>query len=126
MTMPTKPLFGDFFKEKRIQRGFTLREFCRKFGFDPGNISKLERGQLPPPEAKQKLEEYASALGLMRGSDDWFQFFDLAAACKGVIPRELLEDEELVRNLPVIFRTFRNKKISKKSVEDLIDKLRKT
>jgi transcriptional regulator with XRE-family HTH domain len=124
--MKTKPLFGDFFKLKRIEKGFTLREFCRKFNLDPGNISKLERGMLPPPESKEKLGEYARALGLKKGSDEWYQFFDLAAASKGVIPHELLENEELVKSLPIIFRTFRSKRVSKKNVDDLIEKLRKT
>ena len=125
-TMSIRPLFGEYFKQKRIDKKLTLREFCRRFGFDPGNISKLERGMLPPPDSTEKLQEYASALGLKRGTDDWLQFFDLAAASKGVIPQELLEDEELVRSLPIIFRTFRSKKISKKTVEDLVEKLRKT
>jgi transcriptional regulator with XRE-family HTH domain len=124
--MRTKPLFGDFFKEKRIQKGNTLREFCRTHGLDPGNISKLERGMLPPPESKAKLEEYASYLGLKKGTDDWYQFFDRAAASKGIIPGELMDNEELVRSLPLIFRTFRNKRISKKQVDDLIEKLKRT
>ncbi len=124
--MKAKPLFGEYFKQKRIEKGFTLREFCRKFDLDPGNISKLERGMLPPPESKAKLEEYASALGLRNGTDEWYQFFDLAAACKGVIPRELMEDKELIKSLPIIFRTFRSKKVSKKAVADLIERLKKT
>lgn len=124
--MKTKLLFGEFFKELRIKQGHTLREFCRMFGFDPGNISKLERGMLPPPESKEKLAEYARALGLTEGADDWYQFFDLAAASKGLIPHELMDDEELVKSLPIIFRTFRSKKISEKTLKDLMDKLRKT
>lgn len=123
--MKTKPLFGEFFKQKRIEKSYTLREFCRRFRFDPGNISKLERGLLPPPDSQEKLKEYAHALGLKFGGDDWYQFFDLAAASKGVIPHELLEDEELVKSLPIIFRTFRSKKVSKKTVKDLIERLRK-
>jgi transcriptional regulator with XRE-family HTH domain len=123
--VPTKPQFGEFFKKKRIAKGFTLREFCRQFGFDPGNISKLERGMLPPPDSKEKLEEYARALGLKTGSGDWYEFFDLAAASKGMIPGELMDDEELVKSLPLIFRTFRNKRVSKKAVDELIDKLKK-
>ena len=124
--MKARPLFGDYFKQKRIEKGYTLREFCRRFDLDPGNISKLERGMLPPPESKEKLEQYARALGLKNGTDEWYQFFDLAAACKGVIPHELLEDEELVKSLPIIFRTFRSKKVSKKTVDELIKKLKKT
>lgn len=124
--MKVKPLFGEYFKQKRIEKGFTLREFCRRFALDPGNISKLERGMLPPPESKEKLEEYGRALGLQSGTDEWYQFFDLAAASKGIIPHELLEDEELIKSLPIIFRTFRSRRVSKKTVDDLIEKLRKT
>jgi len=124
--MKTRLLFGDFFKRSRIEKGYTLREFCRSFGFDPGNISKLERGMLPPPESKEKIDEYARALGLKEGTDGWYQFFDLAAASKGIIPRELMDDEELAKSLPIIFRTFRRKKVSRETLEDLIEKLRKT
>lgn len=124
--MKAKPLFGEYFKQKRIEKGFTLREFCRRFDLDPGNISKLERGMLPPPESEEKMGEYASALGLKNGTDEWHQFFDLAAASKGVIPRELMEDDEVVKSLPIIFRTFRSKRISKMTVVDLIERLRKT
>lgn len=124
--MKAKPQFGEFFKERRIEKGYTLREFCRKFGLDAGNISKLERGMLPPPESPEKLEEYARALDLIKGTDDWYQLFDLAAASKGIIPQELMDNEELVKSLPIIFRTFRSKRVSKKTVEDLIEKLKKT
>jgi len=124
--MKTAPLFGDFFKQKRIERGLTLREFCRKFRLDPGNLSKLERGILSPPDSSERLEEYAGHLGLKRGTDDWYQFFDLAAAAKGRIPRELLDDEELVRSLPIVFRAFRGKKVTEKAVRELVEKLRKT
>jgi transcriptional regulator with XRE-family HTH domain len=124
--MKTKPLFGEYFKQKRIKKGYTLREFCRKHSLDPGNISKLERGMLPPPESKEKMLEYASYLDIKRGTDEWYQFFDLAATSKGIIPRDLLDDDDLVKSLPIIFRTFRNKKVSKKAVEDLIEKLKKT
>ena len=57
--MNPKSYFGEFFKESRIKRNFTLREFCNKFGYDPGNISKIERGLLKPPGRREKLEKYA-------------------------------------------------------------------
>jgi hypothetical protein len=112
--------------KQRFKTILELARFNDLEEYDPGNLSKLERGMLPPPESKEKLEEYASALGLKSGTDEWYQFFDLAAACKGVIPRELLENDELVKSLPIIFRTFRSKRVSKKTVEDLIERLRKT
>ncbi len=35
--------FGDFFKEKRLSAGLTLRKFCALHHFDPGNVSRWER-----------------------------------------------------------------------------------
>ena len=72
-----------------------------------------------------KKVEYASYLGIQKGSDDWYEFFDLAAACRREIPDEILDDEELLKNLPIIFRTIRGKKVSKKLLEELIEMIRR-
>ena len=122
--MKPKELFGEFFKSKRIEKGLTLREFCKKHNLDPGNISKMERGLLKPPGSKEKLEVYASFLGIKRGTDDWYELFDLAAACRGEIPEEILSDEELVKKLPLIFRTIRGKKVSRKLLDELAETIR--
>src|SRR3989338_11644970 len=105
--MKTSAVFGEFFKAKRQALGLTLREFCLKHELDPGNLSRLERGLLPPPQDREVLEKYAKCLALKSGSDDWYAFFDLAAAAKGRLPAELLEDKELVAKLPLVFRTLR-------------------
>lgn len=123
--MASNIIFGEFFKKMRLQQGKPLRSFCIENGFDPGNISKLERGKLPPPKSRVKLEEYATALGLEKGSDDWYQFFDLASACKGQIPEELLSDEETLKALPVLFRTLQGQKLSEKKLKELIEIIRK-
>jgi hypothetical protein len=85
----------------------------------------MERGLLPPPRAHDKLEEYASALGLKKGSDQWYEFFDLAAADAGRIPKDLLSDKEVVEKLPVVFRTLRGEKISDANLDALIEKIRR-
>jgi len=118
-------IFGSYFKEVRIKRRLTLRQFCEKFGFDPGNISKLERGLLPPPQSKIKLEQYAQALGLRKGSSAWYEFFDLAAASRGQIPEEILADDKLVKKLPVLFRTLRGEKVPEEKLDELIETIRK-
>ena len=116
--------FGSFYKGLRIKRRMTLRKFCLKFRLDPGNISKLERGLLPPPHSEEKLAEYARALGLRKGTDDWYTFFDLAAAERGKVPADMLEDKELAGKLPILFRTLRGQKVSDKTLNKLIDKIR--
>ena len=40
------------FSGHRKALGLTLREFCRRNGFDPGNVSRLERGLVPPPQTR--------------------------------------------------------------------------
>ena len=117
--------FGELFKSLRVGSGQTLRQFCVKNGFDPGNISKLERGRLAPPQSVEKLEEYARALGLSRESTQWQEFVDLGLACAGQIPEDVLADEDLVARLPVLLRTMSGKKLSRKQLEELIEMIRR-
>ncbi len=123
--MPTTARFGQFFKQRRIALGLTLREFCRRNGLDPGNISRLERGLLAPPQGRDLLEQYAKLLDLKKGSDDWYTFFDLAAAETGRIPPEILEDKDLLEKLPILFRTLRGQKVPDEQLDELVRKLRK-
>lgn len=118
--------FGECFKRLRIATGQTLRTFCAQHGYDPGNLSKLERGLLPPPDSNEKLEDYAKALRLKKASDQWFHFFDLAAAERGRIPTDLLKDEELVGKLPVMFRTMRGAKLDRAQLDEFVERIRRS
>jgi transcriptional regulator with XRE-family HTH domain len=123
--MKTEILFGEFFKAKRRALGLSLREFCRRNGLDPGNISKIERGVLRPPESREKLIDYAAMLDILEGSDDWLTFFDVAAASRGKIPDELMENERLVRALPILFRALRKDKVADEEIEELLRVVRR-
>jgi transcriptional regulator with XRE-family HTH domain len=125
-TKTAKMTFGTFFKDCRIKLGLTLRDFCVKNRFDPGNISKLERGLLGAPQSRGKLEEYAKALHLKKGDEPWHDLFDLAYAEQGRIPDELMADKDLVSKLPLFFRTMRGKKVSGKQLDRLVEKLRES
>ena len=118
--MSEKKRFGELFKKLRLATGVTLREFCLKNSLDPGNLSRLERGVVPPPQNRGKLEEYAKFLGLKKGSDEWYQFFDLAAAESGRIPEDVLSDDRVVANLPVLFRTLRGQKVTDEELDQLV------
>ena len=111
--MERQKRFGGLFKEKRMELDMTLRQFCEKHKLDPGNISKLERGILPPPKEKS-LNKYAKCLELKEGTDDWYDFFDLACVETGRIPKDITE-KEVAHRLPLLFRTIRGKKISKEN-----------
>jgi transcriptional regulator with XRE-family HTH domain len=115
--------FGDFFKQKRIQLGKTLRQFCLDNDLDPGNISKIERGRMVPSTSEDKLREFATFLHIEIGSDEWQTFQDLAMASAGKIPEDLREDE-IIEKLPIFFRTLRNKKFSNDELDKLIEKIK--
>jgi len=117
--------FGEFFHARRIATGLTLRQFCLQHGLDPGNISKLERGLLRPPKSPEKLGHYARLLHLVPGTPVWQKFFDLAAAERGMIPDELMEDEYIVRTLPLLFRTLRRARVDKTFLDDLVETVRR-
>lgn len=117
--------FGEFFRAMRAKHGLSLREFCLNNGLDPGNISRLERGLMQPPESRDKLEQYATCLKIKKGGDDWYTFFDLAAAERGKIPDDVLDDRAIVDQLPVLFRTLRGQRVDPKDLNDLIERIRK-
>ncbi|MEE8480164.1 MAG: hypothetical protein V3T59_02865 [Desulfobacterales bacterium] len=117
--------FGDFFSAKRKALRKTLREFCRENGFDAGNISKLERGLLRPPKSKEKRLQYASALGIKEGSDDWLEFCDLATISAGKIPVDIVSDKELLAAVPVFFRSIRKEGVEKEKIQALLETIKK-
>jgi transcriptional regulator with XRE-family HTH domain len=114
-----------YFKELRTRKGWTLRAFCEAHGYDPGNISRLERGVFVPPESPEKLREYAKALALKEGSGEWVEFFDRAAAARGRFPADLQADEKLLGRLPVLFRTLRGRKVTPEKLDQLAELIRR-
>jgi transcriptional regulator with XRE-family HTH domain len=109
----------------RTRKGWNLRRFCEVHGYDPGNISRLERGVFAPPESPQKLREYAKALALKDGSEEWIEFFDRAAAARGQLPADLQADETLLGRLPVLFRTLRGRKVTPEKLDQLVELIRR-
>ena len=118
-------VFGEFLEALRKRNRLTLREFCKRAGADPANISRLERGVMQPPKSREIIERYADALGLKEGSDEWYTFFDLAAVAQGMVPKDLLKDTELVKELPAFFRTLRGQKPTAEEMKRIADKIRK-
>jgi transcriptional regulator with XRE-family HTH domain len=117
--------FEELFSAKRKALGKTLREFCRENGFDAGNISKIERGILTPPQSKEKRLQYASALGIKKGSDDWLEFCDLATISAGKIPAGIVSDKELMAEVPILFRSIRKEGVEKAKIQELLEALKK-
>lgn len=118
--MPINKTFGELFRQKRIALGFTLRSFCERYSYDPGNISRLERNILSPSVDTEKLAGYATALKIPRDSEEWTIFFDSAHAAKGKIPEDLLKSPHILSILPAFYRTARGGKLNKEKIKQLI------
>jgi len=110
--------FGEFFKQKRMELGVTLRQFCLEHNLDPGNVSRIERGKMAPPI--DRIDEFA---GYLKIDDAELQAFkDLASISAGRIPEDLRDKETLAR-LPVFFRTLRGKGFSEEELKALAKKI---
>jgi len=116
----TTQTFGNLFRNKRITLGLTLRSFCERFGYDPGNVSRLERNIFLPSLDDEKLAGYAMALQIKRDSEEWVLFHDLAHTAKGALPKDLLKNPQILSVLPAFYRTVRGEKLNKNKIKDLI------
>jgi hypothetical protein len=86
----------------------------------------MERRTMPPPQDREILSRYATALDVKEGSDEWYLFFDLAAADRGIIPQDIMDDDELVKELPAFFRTLRGQKPTEDEMRRVIEKIKKS
>jgi len=118
-------MFGEFIKERRIAKGVSLREFCKRIEIDASNWSKVERGLLAPPQDEEKLRKIAQVLGIKFGSPLWKEMQDKANIDAGIIPEDILSDERVLNSLPMFFRTIRSEKPTSEDLGKLIDMIRK-
>lgn len=115
--------FGAYLRRLRLAKNRKLRDFCRRYGYDPGNWSKVERDLLPAPSDFAALRHLADALGLADPSPQRATLFDLAALQQGRIPADLLEDERLKSRLPAFFRLLRGDKPMREILQQTLKKL---
>ena len=54
--------FGQWLREKRIAKGFSLRKFAEKVGVSPTYLSHVEQGAADPPTA-ERVKTMAELLG---------------------------------------------------------------
>jgi transcriptional regulator with XRE-family HTH domain len=118
-------MYGQFVKNRRVDKGISLREFCKSLGLDASNWSKVERGLLSPPQDEEKLRRIAELLDIEFGSDMWVEMKDLASISAGSIPDDILSDENVLKSLPIFFRTLRSDKPTSDELDELISMIRK-
>lgn len=119
-------MFGELIKNIRTEKRLGLREFCLAADFDPSNWSKIERGIMSPPQDQNILNRIAAILGLAENSKERESIFDYAAIDAGKIPQYILNDAELVKRLPVFFRTATGKKPTVNELKRLAEILKRS
>lgn len=117
--------FGEMVRKLRLAQDLSLREFCLRHGHDSSNMSKIERGRMAPPQKPELLEQLAVQLGLKNGSPEWQEFMDLAAAETGRIPKDILDDTEVLKKLPILFRAARGHEVTEEQLDRLIERVRR-
>lgn len=118
----TRGTFGGCLRELRLKAGYGLRRFAVETGFQPSNLSNLERGKLRPPREAERLGQIAEALGLLEGTRDWVRFFDLAAdAQKAPLPADVEGYALRHKAIPVLLRTAKAKKLTDREFRELAD-----
>ena len=87
--------FGKLIRKSRLQaqagdRNYSLRKTAERVGIQPSYLSKIERGELPPP-GEEVICKLAKDLGLDT---------DIMLAMAGKVSSELLE---VIRSRPELF-----------------------
>lgn len=118
--------FGQKLRELRINKNLTLRGVCKKVDYDPSNWSKMERGKIPPPSDIKILNKWAEVLGLINTTREFQEFINEAQVAQGLIPSDIMKQEIMVEYLPAFFRSIREKRMTKKDMEELIELIKKS
>jgi len=116
--------FGSMLRERRKELRLGLREFALRADIDAGNLSKIERGKLNPPQTCQMLDRICLALEYDTGSQEAEALRDQAAAENGRVPEEILSDADVMSKMPVLLRTVHNKQLSPEQLDKLIEMIK--
>lgn len=113
--------FGQKIREIRVAKEITLRQFCMQAEVDPSNWSKIERGLIAPPT---DLDKICAALDIQPGSPEWHELSNLSHLERGMLPKTVLDNEQVMAALPIFFRTARGEKPTAEELEQVIEVIR--
>lgn len=118
-------VFGAYLKKLRLERGVGLRSFARATKILPSNLCHVESGRQKP--SGDWLPLAAKALGLKEDSAEWQKLFDLAAKPGDMAAdvKNYMCETRIAEELPVMARTIKNKKLTRKDIEKLIEDIKK-
>lgn len=121
--MDSVKTFGSFLREKRLEKGISLRRLADMLNLSPVHMSNLENDRRPAPKT-DVLERIASLLLLSKAETE--EMYDLAAKSKtsprvsGDLPEYIMEND-IVR---VALRTAKDVDATDKEWQEFITKLK--
>ena len=118
--------FGEYLKQKRLDKEITLRGFAKLVDISPVYLCDLEKGRKAAP-SMEVMQKMVSKLALNKEESE--RFYDLAAleqTAKNPIPKDLnafLKDNRVIVSA---LRTAKDLAATDEEWQDFIDKLRKS
>lgn len=118
--------FGEYLKQKRLDKEITLRGFSKLVDISPVYLCDLEKGRKAAP-SMEVMQKMVSKLALNKEESE--RFYDLAAleqTAKNPIPKDLnafLKDNRVIVSA---LRTAKDLDATDEEWQDFIDKLRKS
>ena len=118
--------FGEYLKQKRLDKEITLRGFAKLVDISPVYLCDLEKGRKAAP-SMEVMQKMVSKLALNKEESE--RFYDLAAleqTAKHPIPKDLnafLKDNRVIVSA---LRTAKDLDATDEEWQDFIDKLRKS
>ena len=119
---PQAKTFGSLLKQIRVEdAGIGLRAFAELIGYQPSNLSNLERSRAKPPASHKKLMEICNALGLGEHEPKRQELIDLAAQERNAVPGDVEEAIKAQPGIPVLVRTVQNKQLDEEKLNELTE-----
>lgn len=116
--------FGEYIKEKRLEKGITLRGFAEMIDISPVYMCNLEKGRRPAP-SEAIMEKIIERL--MLNKEERNLLYDLAAreqTAKNPVPKDLngfLKDNRVIVSA---LRTAKDLDATDEEWQEFIDKLK--
>ena len=80
--------FGEYLREKRQKKGYSLRAMAEKLDIAPAYMSDIEKSNRNAP-TKEILDKMISVLELSK--EEEIEFLDLAATSKSAVASDIVE-----------------------------------
>jgi transcriptional regulator with XRE-family HTH domain len=100
-----------------------LRDCALQANIDFGNLSKIERGRMAPPQDPALINRLVTVLGC-DGTEEGDLLRDSAAIENGRIPAAALADTKVMAALPIFLRTAQNRQLDEATAEKLVEMIR--